>query len=75
MAGSAMTDSHEEMDCCAASCAPECAVACPSAMIPFSNRVAASADLVGEQRAVRLEQVLASADPTGADPPPRTIFS
>ena len=67
--------SHEEMDCCAANCAPECAVACPSAMIQLAGRVATPADLVGGQPTVRLTQVLTSAELTGADPPPRTTFS
>lgn len=74
MAGSAMPD-HDEMDCCAASCAPECAIACPSGMMPMPHRFATSADLVGEQPVMRLVQALASADLTGTDPPPRTTFS
>ena len=66
---------HEEMDCCAADCAPECAVACPSAMIQLPGSVVTPADLVGAQPTMRQIQVLTSAESTGADPPPRTTFS
>ena len=67
--------SHEGMDCCAVSCAPECAVACPSATVPLAGRVATPADLVGGQPSMPLTRALTSVDVSGADPPPRTTFS
>lgn len=76
MAGShQMQGDHQDMDCCAATCAPECATMCPGAVMPFPERAAASADQAREQLVMRPADRLPSVDLAGTDPPPRTTFS
>lgn len=66
---------HEKMDCCAATCDPDCAIACPGAVMPLPETAATAVDHGRAQLAMPLAAVLLSANPTGADPPPRTTFS
>lgn len=76
MAGSSsMMGDHAHMDCCAATCAPECATACPGAVMPFPQSAASPHDRIGDELALRPSDALLSAELSGADPPPRTIFS
>ena len=64
---------HEDMGCCTVTCAPDCATVCPGAVMPFPERAATPADR-SALLADGFAQALPSADPTGADPPPRTTF-
>lgn len=76
-----MTASHQmpghddDMDCCQATCAPDCATMCPGAVMPLPERAAAPVDHLDDQLAMRPADALHSADLSAADPPPRTIFS
>ena len=73
-AGGQMQGGHQDMDCCAAACAPECATVCPSGVMPFPDRAAAPV-VRSVSVAAWIAASLASADLSGADPPPRTTFS
>lgn len=73
--GREMHGSHQDMDCCQQTCAPECAAICPGAVMPFPGRAAAPADPIADQRAMTPVDALHSIDLAGADPPPRTTFS
>lgn len=70
-----MPANHADMDCCAAACAPDCATACPGAVMPIPESTESPHELVGDQLALRASDALPSAELTGADPPPRTTFS
>lgn len=71
----AMQGNHAEMDCCAAACAPDCATACPGAVIPFPENAKAPDELFGDMLRLRPTDSLPSAEMAGADPPPRSTFS
>ena len=73
--GGEMHGSHQDIDCCQQSCAPECAAVCPGAVMPFPGRAADPADPIRSQLAMRSADTLHSVDLAGADPPPRTTFS
>ena len=73
-ASQSMGMSHEDMDCCDTTCAPECAVVCPAAIEPTLSNPTASADH-GEQPLARPTSTLLSTILSGSDPPPRTTFS
>lgn len=70
-----MSGDHENRDCCAVTCASECATMCPGAVVPAIGRAATLADQSDEKLAILPADALLSADLSGADPPPRTIFS
>lgn len=66
---------HEDRDCCAVTCASECATLCPGAVVPSIDRALTPAEPAGEQLAIRPAAIPPSADLSGIDPPPRTTFS
>lgn len=74
MAASDMQGAHQDMDCCAAACAPECATVCPNGVMPLPESPATAA-VRSQTVAVWVAVALPSADLIGADPPPRTTFS
>lgn len=73
-ASSPMSDNHDEMDCCAVTCASECAAVCPSGVMP---RMGAAPLTSSTQKpdTPRPADALRSAERVGTDPPPRTTFS
>lgn len=74
MGASGMQAGNQDMDCCAAACAPECATVSPSGVMGLpESRAAATVRSVSI--AVWVAVALPSADLIGADPPPRTTFS
>ena len=76
MAGSSKTMHHDNnRDCCKPACAPNCAMPCPSVVVPSLSRTAAPAELTGTQAIAALAAPLHSTAPSSADPPPRTIIS
>lgn len=76
MAASHQMPGHDaDMDCCQATCAPDCATMCPGAVMPFPERAATPVDQLRERLAIRPAEALLSADLSGADPPPRPTFS
>jgi hypothetical protein len=72
--GDQMQGDHENMDCCAATCAPECAAVCPGAVMPFPESTA-TPSIPSARVGAWIAERLPSVDLTGADPPPRTTFS
>lgn len=73
-AAEGMQAGHQDMDCCAVACAPECAAVCPSGVMPLAESAAAPA-LFSASLAAWIAATLPSADLSGANPPPRTTFS
>lgn len=69
-----MLGGHQDMDCCAAACAPECAAVCPTGLIPFPERAATPA-APSESVPAWIAATLPSANLAGPDPPPRATFS
>lgn len=69
-----MQAGHQDMDCCAAACAPDCATMCPIGVMPFPESAATPA-IRSASVADWIAAPLPSADRSGADPPPRTTFS
>jgi len=70
-----MASTHGDMDCCAESCAPDCAAVCPGTIMPPEIAAVAPAGPRMEQRAPWPSTMLKSAALAATDPPPRTIFS
>lgn len=73
-ASSQMQDEHDDMDCCAVTCASECAAICPPGVMPDLD-IATPSTVAARQDNARPIDVLGSVDWAGTDPPPRTIFS
>lgn len=76
MAGSSMPMDHsQDHNCCKPACAPNCATLCPGAVMPSLARAKAPAEPISTQLVISGQAELHSIDLSGADPPPRTIFS
>ena len=73
-ASSQMQDQHDHMDCCAVTCASECAAVCPAGVMPWLG-AATALKPAARQQAPRPADALLSADRASTDPPPRTTFS
>lgn len=67
--------SHDNMDCCKPTCAPDCAAVCPGAMIPIGSVATTPGDLARQPFKLPPMVGLASIERDAADPPPRTTFS
>lgn len=72
-ASSQMQDKHDDMDCCAVTCASECAAICPAGVMPQLGFATTSAPAPRQDNA-RPADALESAARAGTDPPPRTSF-
>ena len=70
-----LATSHGDMDCCAESCATDCAAVCPSMVLPPDSLGMKPAARRTEQRTLWPSTMLKSAALAATDPPPRTIFS
>lgn len=66
---------HDGMDCCKPACAANCAAACPAMVVPSIGRAGVPAEPIGNQPFAVVAAPLYSSNLSGADPPPRTIFS
>lgn len=73
-ASSQMQDKHVDMDCCAVTCASECAAICPAGVIPHLETATPSMP-ASSRDTPRLTEALGSVDRATTDPPPRTTSS
>lgn len=73
-ASSQMQDMHDGMDCCAVTCASECAAICPAGVMPQSGAATAIGPAT-RQNTPKPTDALVSAHRAGTDPPPRTTIS
>lgn len=71
---SQMRGEHDNMDCCAVTCASECAAVCPSGVMPRVG-IASPLKPAAGKAAPRPADALRSAGRADTDPPPRTTFS
>lgn len=73
-ASSQMQDKHDDRDCCAVTCASECAAICPAGVMPHLGTAAPSMPAPRQDTAWPTNALI-SADRASTDPPPRTTFS
>lgn len=66
---------HDSNDCCKSSCTAACATGCPAMIMAAIHRAAAPAEPIASQLLPFAVTPLQSVNPSGTDPPPRTIFS